>query len=60
LLNVHITPEGVVPIHEALSETCELKPLIEVTLTVEVADVKPEDGRVRERELGDAEMLKSG
>jgi hypothetical protein len=60
LLNEHITPEGALPIHEALSETCELKPLMEATLIVEAAGAVPEDGRVIERELGLAERLKSG
>ncbi|MEM3465043.1 MAG: hypothetical protein QW566_01090 [Candidatus Jordarchaeales archaeon] len=60
LLKEQDTPDGVVPTHEVLSETCELKPLIEVIVMVEVLGVEPEEGRVKESEFGLADRLKSG
>jgi hypothetical protein len=59
-LKLYVTPVGADPTHEPDKLTAELKPLIDVTLIVDVFDVEPEAGLVNASEFGSAEMPKSG
>lgn len=51
-----VTPVGAVPTHDVVSVTAELKPLIEVTVTIEL----PLDPWLIERADGDDVIEKSG
>jgi len=59
-LKLYVIPLGAVPVHDPDKVTAELKPLIDVTVMVEVVDVEPDVGRLKESDVGLAEMPKSG
>jgi hypothetical protein len=58
-LNSYVIPLGAVPVHDPDKVTAELKPLIDVTVMVEIFDVEPDVGRLKKSDAGLAEMPKS-